>query len=198
MTEQTQSPPAVDASSALADLAAEAWDQVMAGQPVYATALGDRRFDDKLRANDPGALDRETERLAVLSRRAERIDPAALSAAERITRSALIDFLGYGLDLVASGIEAWAVDPLDGPQVGFLNIASFQPVRSTDEGEALLARWRAMGPWVDNLVITTRDAMARGLAAPQALVRRVVAELDDLLARPDADWPLLDPARTAP
>ena len=198
MTEQIQSPPAVDATSALADLAAEAWDQAMAGQPVYATALGDRRFDDKLRANDPGALDRETERLADLSRRAERIDPAALPPAERITRSALIDFLGYGLDLVASGIEAWAVDPLDGPQVGFLNIASFQPVRSTDEAAALLARWRAMGPWVDNLVATTRDSMARGLAAPKALVRRVVAELDDLLARPDADWPLVDPARTAP
>ncbi|HEY8989972.1 MAG TPA: DUF885 domain-containing protein, partial [Candidatus Limnocylindrales bacterium] len=198
MTEPTQGPPTMDASMVLADLAAETWDQVMAGQPVYATALGDRRFDDKLRANDPGARDREKEQLVDLSRRAEQIDPAVLPPAERITRSALIDFLGYQLDLVASGIETWAVDPLDGPQVGFLNIASFQPVRSTDEGEALLARWRAMGPWVDNLVITTRDAMARGLAAPQALVRRVVAELDDLLARPDADWPLLDPARTAP
>jgi hypothetical protein len=39
-----------------------------------------------------------------------------------------------------------------------------------------------MGPWVDNLVATTRDSMERGLAAPKALVRRVVAELDDLHA----------------
>jgi uncharacterized protein (DUF885 family) len=196
--EPTQGPPTVDASAVLTDLAAEAWEQALAGQPVHATALGVRRFDDRLRANDPGALDRETDRLVDLSRRAERIDPAALSPAERITRSALIDFVGYQLDLVASGIEAWAVDPLDGPQVGFLNIAAFQPVRWTDEGDALLARWRAMGPWVDNLVATTRASMQRGVAAPQAVVRRVLAELDDLLARPDADWPLLDPARTTP
>jgi uncharacterized protein (DUF885 family) len=187
--------PTSAASRTLAELAAEAWEQVIAAQPVYATALGDRRFDDRLRANDPGALDREAAQLATLGRRAEAIDPAGLSAADRVTRSALIDFVGYEADLVAAGMEAWAVDPLDGPQVGFLNIPSFQPVRSTDEATALLARWRAMGPSIDNLVATTRGSLDRGVVAPQALVRSVVAELDDLLARPDADWPLLDPAR---
>ena len=183
------------ASQALADLASAAWDQVIAGQPVEATALGDRRFDDRLRPNEPGAIEREIETLGALARRAEAIDPAALSAAEQVTRSALMDFLGYAHDLDAAGIEAWAVDPLDGPQVAFLNIASFQPVHSTDEAVALVARWRAMGPWVDNLVVTTRTSLERGTVAPQALVRSVVAELSDLLARPDSDWPLLDPAR---
>src|SRR4029077_13076072 len=106
-----------------------------------------------------------------------------------------IDFLGYEHDLVASGVEAWMVDPLDGPQVTFLNIPSFQPVRTAAQAEAMLERWRAMGPSIDNLTITTRSALDRGVVSPQALVRSVVAELNDLLGRPDADWPLLDPAR---
>jgi uncharacterized protein (DUF885 family) len=195
MDERTPGPASSAASQALADLATAAWDQVIAGQPVEATALGDRRFDDRLRPNEPGAIEREIESLGALARRAEAIDPAALSAAERVTRSALIDFLGYALDLDTAGVEAWDVDPLDGPQVAFLNIASFQPVHSADEAAALVARWRAMGPWVDNLVVTTRASLDRGTVAPQALVRSVVAELDDLLARPDADLPLLDPAR---
>jgi uncharacterized protein (DUF885 family) len=195
MTEWISATPTVDPSTALADLAAEAWEHVIAGQPVYATALGDRRFDDRLRANDPGALDREAAELAGLSSRATAIDPAALSAADRVTRSALIDFIGYERDLVESGLEAWAVDPLDGPQVDFLNIPSFQPVRTPDEAAALQGRWRAMGTSIDNLVVTTRMALDRGLVAPRALVQSVVAELDDLLARPDAEWPLLDPAR---
>ena len=195
MTESIAGSPTLDSASALADLAADAWEQVIASQPVYATALGDRRFDDRLRANEPGALDREAARLADLTRKAEVIDPAGLSDADKVTRSALIDFLGYEADLVAAGMEAWAVDPLDGPQVDFLNIPSFQPVHSTDEAAALLGRWRAMGPSIDNLVLTTRASLDRGLVAPQALVRSVVAELDDLLARPDAEWPLVDPAR---
>jgi uncharacterized protein (DUF885 family) len=195
MDERTSGAVSSTASQALADLASAAWGQVIAGQPVEATALGDRRFDDRLRPNEPGAIEREIELLSQLARRAEAIDPAALSDAERVTRSALIDFLGYSVDLDAAGIEAWAVDPLDGPQVVFLNIASFQPVGTTHEAAALVARWRAMGPWVDNLVVTTRASIGRGTVAPQALVRSVVAELDDLLARPDTDWPLLDPAR---
>jgi uncharacterized protein (DUF885 family) len=196
MDERTTGGASSAASQALADLAGAAWDQVIAGQPVEATALGDRRFDDRLRPNEPGAIEREMESLSGLARQAEAIDPAALSAAERVTRSALIDFLGYALDLDTAGVEAWDVDPLDGPQVAFLNIASFQPVHSEDEAADLVARWRAMGPWVDNLVVTTRASLHRGTVAPRALVRSVVAELDDLLARPDADLPLLDPART--
>jgi uncharacterized protein (DUF885 family) len=195
MSEITTGRATIDASRDLADLAAEAWEQVIATQPVYATAIGDRRFDDRLRPNAPGDLERLAAEIGGLAGRAAAIDPAALSDADRVTRSALVDFLQYGLDLAASGVESWSVDPLDGPQVSFLNIASFQPVRSTDEATDLLGRWRAMGPWIDNLTTTTRAARDRGLVAPQALVRSVVAELDDLLARPDADWPLFDPAR---
>ena len=194
MTNPSSGASTLDSSTTLAELAEGAWEQVISGQPVYATAIGDRRFDDRLRANDPGALDREAAELADLSARANAIDPSGLSAGDRVTRSALIDFLGYERDLVESGMEAWGVDPLDGPQIGFLNIPSFQPVHTTDEAAALLGRWRAMGGSIDNLVITTRAALERGLVAPQALVRSVVAELDDLLARPDADWPLLEPA----
>jgi uncharacterized protein (DUF885 family) len=106
--------------------------------------------------------------------------------------------LGSELDLVESGIEVWAVDPLDGPQVQLLNIPAYQPVASREQGDALVARWQAMGPWIDAHTTASRDALANGIAAPAALVRSVVAELDDLLARPVGDWPLLDPGRNAP
>ena len=187
-----------DAAARLAELAVDAWDGTMAAQPEYATALGDRRFDGRLRPNDADALARDRERIEFLQQRAAAIDPGQLSADDRVTHAALLDFLGTEHDLAASGIEAWAVDPLDGPQVQFLNIPSFQLVASEVDGAALVERWREMGPWVDRRIETTRSALARGLGAPQALVRSVVAELDDLLGRPVATWPLLDPAESAP
>jgi uncharacterized protein (DUF885 family) len=193
MTQQTAA--SLDASAPLAALAAEAWDSQMAAHPVYATALGDRRFDDRLRTNGPGAIAADAARLGELATRARAIDPATLSAADRVTHSALADFLGYELDLVEAGVDAWMVDPLDGPQVAYLNVPSFQSVGSVADGDALVARWRAIGPWIDRLIETSRAALANGIAAPQALVRNVVAELDDLLARPVDDWPLVDPAR---
>jgi len=194
MTEPT--PP--DASARLAELAEEAWDGFIATQPVFATSLGDHRFDDRLTPNGPGAAEANGERVDALLRRTGALDAAALSPADRVTRDALLDFLRYELDMVDAGVDQWCVDPLDGPQVGFLNIPSFQRTRDRAGAEALVGRWREMGPWVDRLTDSTRDALRRGVAAPAALVRSVDAELDDLLARPTEAWPLLEPARNLP
>ncbi len=186
------------AAERLASLAGDAWESQMAAHPVWATAMGDRRFDDRLRENGPGALVADADRLSGLLGQATAIDAAPLSPADRVTHAALLDFLGSELDLVSAGMDAWSVDPLDGPQVSYLNVPSFQPVRTPAEGDALVARWRAIGSWIDRLTGTTRDALARGIAAPAANVRNVIAELDDLLARPPEDLPLVDPAREAP
>ena len=191
-------PPVAGGSDQLADLAEAAWDSEMSAHPLYATALGDRRFDDRLRANGRTALADDAARLRGFLARAERIETAELSPDDAVTRAALVDFLRYGLDGIESGLDAWAVDPLDGPQVAFLNVPSFQPVRSLAEGEALVSRWREMGPWVDRLIDTTRDHLSRGIAAPRALVRSVLAELDDLLEGDVEDWPLNEPAEAAP
>ena len=209
MTDQTASTDATDAtdpggrsasavSGALQALAAEAWESQMTAHPVYATVTGDRRFDDRLRANGPGALAADEARLGGLLARTTAMEPDTLSTADRVTHAALIDFLQSELDLVVAGMDAWGVDPLDGPQVAYLNVPSFQPIRTLDEGDALVASWREIGPWVDRLIATTRDALTRGIASPQANVRNVVAEIDDLLARPVEEWPLVDPAREAP
>ncbi len=187
-----------DASSRLADVAASAWEDALKQDPLFATAIGDRRFDDRLRPNGPDALEAAAERVDAALRRTTAIDPERLAPADRITRSALVDFLGAERDRLDAGIEAWDVDPLDGPQVTFLNVPSFQPIRDRDDAAALLARWREMGPWIDRHVETSRDALRRGVGAPHALVRSVVAELDDLLARDVAEWPLLEPARDLP
>jgi uncharacterized protein (DUF885 family) len=151
-----------DAGAALAGLAQEAWDAEMASQPVFATSLGDRRFDDRLRPNGPDAVAADIATASSLIERAEAIDPAELEATDRVTRAALIEHLSLERDVVAAGLEPWAVDPLDGPQVTFLNIASFQPIRDDADAEALLARWRQMAPWIARHVGSSREAMAEG------------------------------------
>src|SRR6185369_8991326 len=44
----------------------------------------------------------------------------------------------------------------------------------------------------------SRDHLAHGIAAPRALVRSVVAELDDLLESDVESWPLNEPADSVP
>jgi uncharacterized protein (DUF885 family) len=187
-----------DPAAALAELAQRFWDGEMAAEPIAATALGDRRFDDRLRDNGPGAADAEIARVEAILGEARRIPADTLSTEDRITRDELIAVAAGEADANRAGVEAWMVDPLDGPQVLFQNIPSFQPIRDEREAEMLLARWREMGPWIDRLVDSSRDALARGIGAPAALARSVIDELDGLLARRTADWPLAAPADRLP
>ena len=143
----------------------------MAVQPIYATAIGDRRLPGRAAARTTdGAIDRERRRLAEQLDRTREIPPDGMTPAERVTRDALVDTLEFELGVVESGVARWAVDPLDGPQVTFLNIPSFQPLATVEDGEALLARWREMGPWIDRHVAGLRASARDGLVAPRALV----------------------------
>ncbi|MFL5769993.1 MAG: DUF885 domain-containing protein [Chloroflexota bacterium] len=166
------------------------WTAQMADHPLYATAIGDRRYLTALGPNDLEALGRSESRLRTFVAKVEEIPDQALAAPDRITRAALLDELRYELALVGSGTAAWAVDPLDGPQVELLNVASYQPLATPQDGAAAVARWREMGPWIDRHVERLRSTAREGLVAPRSLVDSVVDELDDLLATADEAWPL--------
>jgi uncharacterized protein (DUF885 family) len=198
MTDDPRPTAPIDPAADLAALAERFWEDEMAAEPIAATALGDRRFDDRLRANGPAARDGDIARLEAILTEARRIPADRLSAVERTTRDELIAVAEGELGAVRAGLEAWMADPLDGPQVLFQNVPSFQPIRTELEAEMLVARWREMGPWIDRLIGSSREALADGIAAPAALARSVVDELDDLLARPTAEWPLSAPANELP
>ena len=80
------------------------------------------------------------------------------------------------------GVDRWAVDPLDGPQVTFLNVAELP---AADDGRRRRgALSSAGGRWGRGSTATStglRAAAADGLSRPRALVDSVVDELDDLL-----------------
>jgi uncharacterized protein (DUF885 family) len=177
-------------------LATEAWESWLIAHPIAATALGDRRFDDRLppvtEAEDAAWLGRlEALLQGVRSARAHNDRPAG-----DVTASALEGFLGAELATRQAGLDAWTVDPIEGPQVGFMSLESYQPVTSPAEGAAMLARWAAMGPWLDRHIERLRDSLAMGLVSPSSPIRRTLAELDALLGAPTASWALLRPATT--
>jgi uncharacterized protein (DUF885 family) len=183
-----------DTGADLARLAEEAWEGTLAAQPVMATSIGDRRFDDRLADPRPEARAAERNRLGRLVDRARAIPADDLEPADAITRLALIAFLEAELDLATADVASWAVDPLDGPQVQFLNLSSFQPVDTPADGDRLVERWRAMGPYLDRHGANVVAWVDEGIASPEAPVRAVIDELDDLLDGPAGAEPLLAPA----
>ena len=175
-------------------LAADYWEAFLARHPTFATAIGDRRFDDRLEDESPAAadawraqLDGFDERLAALPPDVDPVTKSALSEAIRTDRAHL-----------DADLAAFNVDPMDGPQVHLLNIPSYQSARSPEETDALLARWRAMPAFLDQAGENLRRGLGEGRIGVAMLVRKVGEQIGEILARPDADWPLMDPATEMP
>ena len=76
-------------SAALDQLAAEYWDAYLEANPLNATAMGDPRFDDRLADHTSEGSAATIGRFENLLARADAIDPAEESPADRTTLSAL-------------------------------------------------------------------------------------------------------------
>jgi uncharacterized protein (DUF885 family) len=182
-------------SQRLADLSERAWAAVVASQPTMATAYGDRRFDDRMDDLSPAAGAAEAAELAGLCDQARAIPADGLGPADRITRLALLGFLDAELAEHAGRHSGWGVDLLRAPQVSLPYLAVVHQVADPEQGRALVARWRAFGPHVDQYTANLRAALADGLVAPAVLVRKAVGQLDGMLDRPVPEWALTGPAR---
>jgi len=169
----------------------------MADEPLSATALGDRRFDDRLTDITPKGRSRREEGYEEVLKRCRGIDEGALSGADRLTRTALLVDAKAQLDYSSCGLEEWTVDPLGGPQVEFQNTESYQPVRTPAEGMAMVKRWRVMGRYIDDHVSNLRRGAAEGKLPVRVCVEKAMEELEDLLAKQDEQWPFLRPLAQA-
>ncbi len=179
----------------LAQLADEFWETVLEISPLTGTQLGERGHDANLPPLAPAELAGLRGRLEAQRSRLDALDPATLGEVDKVTWLALGSAIDAQITFLGADLPAWTVDPLSGPQIELLNVAEYQPAATPEEAADLVARWRAMGPWIETLTRRQRDSIAEGRLPVRALVRRVLDELDALLARPDHEWPLLAPAR---
>jgi uncharacterized protein (DUF885 family) len=190
-------PPEPDAqdptSAALAALATEYWDTMLELAPLAATSLGDPRHDDRLDDPTPEGRAAARRRLAALLDRARSLDLAALGDQDRVTLSTMRDLLVGDIAGLDTGVGEWNVNPLDGLPVTLLNVPDYQRLQSPGDGRSMVARWRAMGPYIDAQVANLRRTLGEGRVATRAPVERAADILRELLASPDDDWPLLAP-----
>ncbi|MEO7294595.1 MAG: DUF885 domain-containing protein [Candidatus Limnocylindria bacterium] len=170
------------------------WTAWLERHPVHATALGNRTHDHLLDDASPAAHDAWRTQLDDFDRRLKALD----GDEDPITRAALAEALIADRCFLDADLGAFSVDPMDGPQIDLLNIPSFQPIRSPAESDALLARWRAMPAYLDQAGANLRQGASDGRIGVSMLCAKVIEQLDELLARPDADWPLMQPTTDAP
>ena len=181
-------------SAALASLAARYWRERLEESPIEATLLGERRFDDRMPDITPAGHARQKAKLVALRDQVTALPDSRLAATDAVTRSALLGEIEADLAQLDCQLDEWTVDPLNGPQVFLLSLATLQSVESPEQGRALAARWAKLGAYLDAHIENLRRGLSQGKVAPAGAVRRVLGQLTELLAQPDREWILRKPA----
>ncbi|MGH7725425.1 MAG: DUF885 domain-containing protein [Candidatus Eiseniibacteriota bacterium] len=180
-------------------LAHEFWEKSLAWNPLQATLVGDRRFDDLMPDLSPEAYESQRSDLKKLLERVDALPDDALSPFDRVTRRELRMVAKNGVDERSTGMETWLLDPLDGPQVALFNLPSWHVARTGGEAAVFVERVRAMGPYLDQYLANLERGHASGLSSAVDPVRKVAAQLDELLAKPTSEWALVsEPSRALP
>jgi uncharacterized protein (DUF885 family) len=180
-------------SDSLAALAEAYWERRLADEPLLATLLGDRRFDGKVPDITPEGRSRREKEYGSILNECGAIPGEPLSEKDRLTRTALLVDVGSVLDYSKCRLEEWTLDPLQGPQVEFANVESYQPVKTPAEGSAMVERWKAMGKFFDDHVVNLKRGASEGKVAVKVCMEKVVDELDGMLAKPDSELAFLKP-----
>ncbi|MEV5713948.1 DUF885 domain-containing protein [Amycolatopsis mediterranei] len=176
-------------------LADECLALMFEAQPLFPSLYGLPGTHDKLADQTAEAAARFRAGLAGVIARAEALDPAGLTAAERVTRDVVIWQARTQVDLLDSGRADIAVsDGLDAPALSLLTELPQTILDDDVKARGYLSRLAAIGTYLDQVIERQRAALAEGLTPPEFLARSGVGYVERYLAAPDND-PLKVPVR---
>jgi uncharacterized protein (DUF885 family) len=180
---------AVDPNAAVNDLADRFWDGVIERDPLWATILGDERFND--RWPDLGEAGRAADEAAYRSVLDEARDIPAdgLEPEQVITRDLLVLVAENQLEALAQKQYQLALDHMSGPQIWPAEIAQYQPADTPERLDKLLTRFAAYPATIDEYISTLAEGVADGRTAAAMPVRRAIEQIERLLGLAAHDAP---------
>ncbi|UQA56497.1 DUF885 domain-containing protein [Polyangium aurulentum] len=189
------SPLADDAAAGVTDpalrrLLQEHWDWQMRHSPVWATRLGDHRFDAELGHHGPADIAARRADIEAFRDRAKALARTSLGAEDATTAELFLEMLEIRAGVARCDVEQWSVSSFDNPLTDHNRLPELHVVRTPEDGKNLLARYRQMPRTLDERMENLRRGLAAGRVASRESLRRLIAQIDRQLAKPPREWPL--------
>jgi uncharacterized protein (DUF885 family) len=178
---------------ALNDLLHERWEYTMRTSPIYASILGDKRYNDKLDDFSQKAIDDDLEQSRRFLARFEAIDTSGFPEQEVLNKQLMVRDLKIGLE--GARFKPWEMPVnqgsgvhIDMPQL--VSILSFETVKDYED---YIARLNALPRLFDQNIEQMRKGMAAGLMPPKILLEMVVKQSNTIATTPPDQNPFMHP-----
>ena len=193
--------PSVDLETrrkALNDLLHEQWEYTMRRSPIYASILGDKRYNDQLDDFSQKAIDDDLLQTQRFLTRFEAIDSTGFPDQEILNKELMVRDLKMNLE--GARFKDWEMPVnqssgihIDAPQL--VSVLSFTNVKDYDD---YISRLKKLPILFDQTVIQMRKGMAEGLMPPRFLLEQVVTQSDKVGKTAPDESPFAQPFKKFP
>ena len=178
---------------ALNDLLAERWEYTLRTSPIFASILGDKRWNDKLDDFSQKAIDDDLGQSKKYLARFEAIDVTGFPEQEVLNKTLMVRDLQMALE--GARFKGWEmpVSQVGGVQIDLpqlVSILSFQSVKDYDD---YISRLKQIPRVFDENVVQMRKGMAEGLMPPRILLEKVVEQANGLASNTPEASPFAEP-----
>jgi uncharacterized protein (DUF885 family) len=178
---------------ALDDLLHEQWEYTMRTSPIYASILGDKRYNDKLDDFSQAAIDDNLAQTKKFLDRFEAIDTTGFPEQEVLNKALMVRDLKMGLE--GARFKPWEMPVsqengihIDAPQL--VSILSFASVKDYED---YITRLKLLPTLFDQTMVQMRKGMAEGMMQPKILLDKVVTQSNGIATTPVEKSPFAHP-----
>jgi uncharacterized protein (DUF885 family) len=188
---------AMTSSPDLSDLAERYWEARLVASPIFATFLGDHRYDDRV---DDLSAEAEAQHRATwdaLRDEAEAIDAEGLDETDRGTRRLLIDELTDAIDAIDARLVELTWDQMQGIHADLLIMAGQMRAPEPEHAAMAVVRLANLGTMLDQAAERFRAAVVSGRTPARINIVRSLNQVDGYLASPIESDPFVNLAGPA-
>jgi uncharacterized protein (DUF885 family) len=179
--------------AALNDLLHEQWEYTMRSNPLYASFLGDKRYNDQLDDFSQKHIDDDLEQSRHFLARFNAIDTTGFPEQEILNKQLMVRDLKMTLD--GARFKSWEMPVnqfngihIDMPQL--VNILSFESVKDYED---YISRLKKMPLLFDQTMVQMGKGMSEHLIPPKVLLDQVVKQANDIATTPAEKSPFAHP-----
>jgi len=183
---------------ALNDLLHEQWEYIMRRNPIYASILGDKRYNDKLDDFSQQAIDDNLAQTRRFLDRFEAIDTTGFAEQEVLNKELMVRDLKINLE--GARFKPWEMPVtqeggihIDAPQL--VSILSFTTVKDYED---YITRLKLLPRLFDQTTEQMRKGMAEGLMPPKILLEKAVTQANGIATTPADQSPFVHPFEKFP
>ena len=194
-----QSPSSLESRrKALNDLLAEQWEYTLRTSPIFASFLGDKRWNDKLDDFSKEAIDKDLRETQKFLTRFQAIDTSGFPEREALNKTLMVRDLQMKLE--GARFKDWEmpVNQVSGIQIDLpqlVNVLSFQSVKDYED---YISRLTEMPRLLDQTIIQMRNGMNDKLMPPHFLLEKVVDQSNALASQEAGKSPFAQPFSAFP